>query len=88
MPLAIHAEPEADLTYADDGLFTNFMPNTKVGEGVWKEIAKEDGTGKVLSIHAKSVIAQIRAAGYTVRKRKPAKIDTVELDAILAELND
>lgn len=57
-----------DLKYFDDGMFVTFMPNTANGEAAWRIIAKEDGSGKVLSQHAKSIIYQLRTNGYTVCK--------------------
>lgn len=57
-----------DIEYIDNGLFVTFFPNTKEGEAAWRIIAKEDGSGKVLSQHAMDVIAQLRANGYTVCK--------------------
>ena len=74
---------KADITYRNNGLFTNFMPCSKQGEQVWHEIAsKTDGTGKVLSQHAASTIAQLRNAGYIVAKAsKPSA--SVDDDALL-----
>ncbi len=60
---------QADITYRNNGLFTNFMPCSKQGHQVWHEIAsKTDGTGNLLSQHAASTIAQLRNAGYIVSK--------------------
>lgn len=71
-----------DITYHDQGLFTHFYPHTTEGEHVWRRMAEGIGTASVLSIHAKSVVAQIRLAGYKVRKHKPCK---KTLDELLAE---
>lgn len=72
-----------DLTYHDNGLFTAFIPQTSSGENAWYQLAKAtEGTGKVLSIHAKQTIQQLRAAGYGVTKAKPVKLS----DDDLAEL--
>lgn len=74
-----------DLTYRDDGLFTRFFPETNEGEKVWNEMAEQyGGVAAVLSIQAKSVIAQIRRAGYSVAKAKKC---TQSVDDILAELS-
>lgn len=72
-----------DLTYTNDGLFTRFYPETDEGENAWREMALEDGVAAVMSVHAKAVIAQLRAAGYVVRKAKPC---AMSVDDILAEL--
>lgn len=71
-----------DLTYTQDGLFTRFIPNTPAGENAWREMHKHDATA-VLNIHAAGVLKQLRAAGYTVAKAKPCKVD---INALLAEL--
>lgn len=73
----------ADLSYTQSGLFTRFYANTADGEYVWREMAKEDGIAAVLNRHAKSVISQIRAQGYTVNK-EPKSSQTI--DDILKEL--
>lgn len=64
---------KADIEYIDDGMFITFVPNTPEGEQVWRQLAEStDGTGKVFAIHAKQVVQDMRKAGYTVRKAKPA----------------
>jgi hypothetical protein len=66
-----------DLTYAcHDGIWTRFYPETPQGETAWNEMAKADPNG---------VVAQLKAAGYSVAKAPPVKPG--ELDAILAELD-
>jgi hypothetical protein len=73
-----------DIQYIDGGMFTTFVPCSKAGEKVWNEMAAQnDGVAKIFSIHTKSVIAQFRAAGYTVSKAKPLKVDD---DALFNEL--
>lgn len=74
----------SDLEYINTGMFTRFMPNTAAGETAWREMAKEEGSAAVLSIHAASVIKQLRKAGYTVTKAKPSP---ESIDDILAQLN-
>ncbi len=81
-------QPVADLTYRQtDDMFTSFFANTPAGIEAWNVMAKDnDGTGKVLTMHAKSVIQQLRAAGYTVRKENGAQdMDDDELMAALEE---
>lgn len=76
----------ADITYSNQGIFTAFLPETKAGEDAFRAICKAQGdhTGKVLSIHAKATIAQLRKAGYSVKKQgKVEDIDTDELEALL-----
>lgn len=78
----------SDLTYTDDGMFASFIPVSKAGETAWNEMAKENGgTGKVLSIHAESTIAQLKAAGYKVEKAAPqAPLSAEDADKMLTEL--
>lgn len=75
-----------DLTYIDQGLFTAFMPESKAGEDAFRAICKAqvDHTGKVLTAHAKATIAQLRKAGYSVKKQgKVVEISDDELAALL-----
>lgn len=79
-----------DITYIDQGLFTAFIPQTKAGEDAFREICRVQGdhTGKVLTIHAKQTIQQLRKAGYKVGKapkQKPMTDD--QLDSLLNELS-
>lgn len=76
---------EPDLTYTADSMFTRFIPQTPEGENAWRQMAEQDGSGvaAVLNFEAKRVIAQLRAAGYTVRKAQKCK---QSVDEILAEL--
>lgn len=76
----------ADITYSNQGIFTAFLPETKAGEDAFRAICKAQGdhTGKVLSIHAKATIAQLRKAGYAVKKQgKVEDIGADELEALL-----
>jgi hypothetical protein len=72
-----------DMEYINTGIFTRFVPNTKAGEEAWKVMHADNGNDVVLAIHAKSVIGQLRKAGYTVEK---AKKPTQTIDDILKEL--
>jgi len=76
-----------DLIYIKDKMFTKFIANTAEGEYVWREIAAQmcSDVAAVLNVDAKRVIAQIRAAGYTVRKAP--KCD-MSIDEIYNELNN
>jgi len=76
-----------DLEYIKDDMFTRFMPNTPAGEDAWREMAKEDGVAAVLNIHAKSVISQLRKAGYKVAKaKKPEPFTPEEFDELFPDL--
>lgn len=79
-----------DITYINQGLFTAFLPQSEQGEDAFREICRVQGdhTGKVLTIHAKQTIQQLRKAGYKVgkvSKQKPITDD--ELDSLLDELS-
>ncbi len=72
-----------DLETHDDGLFTCFLPNTEAGRDAWRVLAANDGSAKVLTIHAENVIRQLRQAGYSVGRRNARLIDA---GALLAEM--
>lgn len=74
-----------DIEYFTSGLFTRFVANTPAGEDAWREMAKDDGCAAVLSHHDKAVIAQLRAAGYSVAKAKP--VVAISDDELLSLLN-
>ena len=75
-----------DLEYTDDGLFVTFFPVTDAGKEAWGQMADQHGT-KHLAIHLPAIKAQLKAAGYTVRKARPSKPLTVDqLKSMLAEL--
>lgn len=78
-----------DLTYRKTGLFVRFIPNTSAGETAWREMAKQNGgVATVFSIHADSVIKQLRDAGYSVGVAPKAKpltdADYALLDSLVA----
>lgn len=75
-----------DISYTQCGLFTRFYPESPEGESVWRELAKNDGVAAVLNTHAASVIAQIKRAGYTVKKYKPN--NNVSIDDIFNDLKE
>lgn len=80
-----------DMTYScTDGIWTRFFPETAAGDDAYNVMARADAQGVVafLAHQVPGVLRQLRAAGLTVVKSKPAKPLTVdELDAMLAELN-
>ena len=73
-----------DLTYSNQGLFTLFIPESPAGISAWQAMSQDtQGTGKVLTMHAKAVIMQLRKAGYKVSKAKPVDMT---MDDIMKEL--
>lgn len=75
-----------DLTYITSGLFTRFIPHTKAGEDAWREMHSHDAIS-IFTMHKGAVLAQLRAAGYSVRKAPKAKpVTELEIDNLLAEL--
>ena len=75
-----------DIEYIKDGMFTRFFPNTPAGENAWREMAKEDGVAAVLNNQAKSVIYQLRKAGYIVAKaKKPEPLTPEEFDELFPD---
>lgn len=79
-----------DLHYQNMGMFTAFYPCTPDGINAFNEICKAQGdnTGKVLTMHIKATIKQLREAGYKVKvKPKDAcKTSAKDDDALLLEL--
>lgn len=76
-----------DLTYINDKMFTRFIAQSDVGEYAWREMAeKMNGVAAVLNFEASRIIAQLRKAGYVVRKAKPVIVTNQEIDELLAEL--
>mgnify|MGYP003387226032 CR=1 FL=1 len=75
-----------DLNYITTGLFTSFIPNTAAGESAWR-VMNETGEDRILTIHLKSVLSQLRKAGYSVGKSpkpKPIASDDKLLDLLAA----
>lgn len=81
----------ADLTYAcHDGMWTRFYPETDAGEEAWLTMARADPEGAVafLETALPGVLAQLRAAGLTVRKApKSRPMTTQQLNAVLSEID-
>ena len=76
----------ADLTYETTGYFTVFYPETEDGHNAWNQIAAQtQGTGKVETIHLKSVLSQLRKVGYVVYKAKKVVTKQTDLE-LLTEL--
>lgn len=74
-----------DLTYTTDSLFARFLPETPPGVDVWRQMNAADNGDVVLLQHLPSVLAQIRAAGYTVRKAQRGRAVAND-DQLLNEL--
>ena len=72
----------ADLTYRTDGMFARFLPSSEAGMVAWREM-NATGDDVVLLVHLKSVIRQLRSAGYNVRRAVDIPTDD---DALFAEL--
>jgi len=73
---------KTDLYYFNDGLFARFVANTPSGVSVFNKM-----NGEVVAIiHLPNVLAQIKKAGYTVRKAPGAKITRCDDDKLLADL--
>lgn len=78
---------KADIEYVKCGMFVTFVPNTTEGEHLWKQLAEAtEGTGKVLAMHAKQAINDIRKAGYTVRKAKD--VNKKDVNKMLDEFDE
>ena len=73
-----------DLYYINNGLFTRFVANTTAGECAYNTIAEvNNGTGSVLSTHLKSILSQLKKAGYIVGKQPKS---TLTLNDILGDM--
>lgn len=71
---------KADILWNDEGLFTCFFANTEAGETPYRQMIEQEGSPKVLSMHRKAVIAQLKSKGYTVAKaRKPKPLNDEDL---------
>lgn len=78
-----------DLEYVEQGFFTMFYPISKAGEYIWAALDPIDGTGKIYTAHLKSTLAQLRKAGYLVRKApKRVPMSIADEDSMLAELTN
>jgi hypothetical protein len=83
-------KPKGDISYrAKDDMFTAFYPDSAAGEDAWRVMAMNPDSvnGVVLTKHVASVVAQLRAAGYTVTEAPaPEKMTAEEEAAMMAEL--
>jgi len=76
-----------DLYYTNDGFYITLIPNNTDAENVWNEIANAfDGVAK-FPVHMKeSIFAQIKNAGYKIRKAPKVKFDAISDDELLTQL--
>ncbi len=74
-----------DLTFTNDGVFVTLYAETEAGKDAWRVMAEQmGGVARIYSLHFASVKAQLKAAGYVIRKAtKPAQ----SIDDILDELD-
>lgn len=79
---------KSDIEYYEQGMFVAFIPTSNNGEALWNHLAQHtDGTGKVLKAQAAGTIAQMREAGYTVRKMaKTVSYSKDDVNALFREL--
>ena len=78
---------KTDLSYKKDGFVTRFYPESKDGEVAWRQMAAQNGgSTTIYSAHLDQTLAQLRAAGYCVRKQKATKATDKDDDKLLAEL--
>jgi hypothetical protein len=78
---------KTDLTYYHAGIFTTFIPETPQGETAWRKLAEQsEGTGKFLRGQSTGIVAQLRAAGYVVKMKRPDRATDAELNSLMAEL--
>lgn len=75
----------ADITYRFDRLFFRLMPQSDRAEDAWRLIAEVFPAGVVPASAWQSTRAQLREAGYSVRKAGPV-VSKMSDDKILAEL--
>ena len=79
----------SDLSYSTEGMFTQFFADSLAGENAWRTMAVVcDGNAKIFTIHLASTLAQLRNAGYVVRKAKKSSLTMSDImqDDLLAEL--
>ncbi len=77
---------QRDVSYKVHGLFTTFIPDTAQGEIAIREMmAQNENSNKVFSVHGSAVIAQLRKAGYVVRKAKP--VTRADSDKLFADMD-
>lgn len=77
----------ADLTYRFDGNWYHLLPQNEQAENAWRLIAASFDSGVVPVSAWASVWAQLRHAGYSVRKAGAGAVKhAISDDDLLAEL--
>ena len=72
-----------DFEYTTDGLFAHIMPASEPGKRQWNELAAQGFNGKVIVLQFAQFCADLKAAGYTIRKARPVRISDEDLLALL-----
>ena len=76
-----------DMTFIDNGMFVNLMPNNTDAEKAWCLISEAFPGCSIPFTAWPSVKSQLKATGYSVRKhRKMKPVTSEEIDGLLAEL--
>jgi len=63
-----------DLEYIKKGMFVSFIANTKDGENAFNTMVEQNGSATIQANHLKSVLYQLRKAGYKVCKAKKSNL--------------
>jgi hypothetical protein len=71
---------KTDLHYREEGLFVSYYPNTEEGIVAWREMIEQSPDARFWAIHKKQINAQLKAAGYSVRKSPPVRMTRGEGD--------
>jgi hypothetical protein len=69
---------KTDISWSRYGLYVHFYPESDVADTIIVDMVFKNGSNKVLSIQAPSVIAQLKAAGCVVRKKREKKHINIE----------
>ncbi len=78
----------ADFSYTHDGYWHRLLPNNAQAENVWREIAGHFEGGVIPLSAWPGVYAQIRAAGYTIRKGTAPALSRVSDEDLMRELSE
>lgn len=80
-------EKQIDITYIKDDMFTTFVSASSAGDKLMSQMMTQNGgSNKVPTVQADTVIAQIRARGYVVRKAKP--VTKADMETVFSELKE
>lgn len=70
---------KTDISYTSDGFFVTLYPNTNHGRNVWNAINESFPGCKIPVTAWAGTKAQIKDAGYSVRKARPVKMTDAEI---------